>query len=330
MKPLNITIFGTGAMGTLIASRLEFLKSANKKQIPEINVNLFGAWKQQIDQIRKNGLTVAHTDGTRSIHHLNITDNADDLPDSDIVLVLVKSYQTDHVAQLIPSILSESGIVITLQNGLGNREILCQTIDGWRVGQGVTLQGATVVEAGLIRHTAEDSTYLANMPHAQEIIEQMALIFRAAGLKTYIVENAESMIWGKLAINIGINPLTALLEVQNGELVDDVIYRRVIALAVREVKAVAVKLGISLPYNDPYAATIFACHASATNYSSMLQDILNGRPTEIDSMCGALLKLSERKNVRLPVNKFLLEHVKAKELGEKFNPGLLQQLVQSN
>ncbi|MBD3290818.1 2-dehydropantoate 2-reductase [candidate division KSB1 bacterium] len=330
MSTLNITIFGTGAMGTLIASRLDFLKSENKKCIPEINVNLFGTWKQQVEKIRKQGLTLEHIDGSRSIHHLNITDNIGNLPASDIVIVLVKSYQTDRVAREIPQILAPAGIVITLQNGLGNRDILCKTIDSRRVGQGVTLQGATVVEAGMIRHTAENSTYLAPQPETEESIEQMAMIFRAAGLKTYIVDNAESMIWGKLAINIGVNPLTALLEVQNGELADNVMYRRIVALAVREVKAVACKLGISLPYSDPYAATISACHASATNYSSMLQDILNNRPTEIDSMCGEVIRLSERTDVRMPVNKFLLEHVKAKEQGIAFKPELLRRVVQEN
>ena len=67
MSTLNITIFGTGAMGTLIASRLDSLKSANKKCIPELDVNLFGTWKQQVKKIQEQGLTLEHTDGSRSI-----------------------------------------------------------------------------------------------------------------------------------------------------------------------------------------------------------------------------------------------------------------------
>lgn len=312
--PLNIVIFGVGAMGCLFGSYLS----------PLAPVTLFGDWVEQIETIRRTGLNIAHIDGSHSHHALQATDNLDDVPAADIVLLLVKSYQTDEAVEQIATILKPDGLAITLQNGLGNFEKLAQTVGQERAGLGVTTQGATVLGAGRLRHAGDGPTHLAAGPEQIDKITQLAALFNRAGLETHVVEQVDSLVWGKLAINTGINPLTALLEVPNGLLVDYEALRQVMSAAANETVAVAAAMNIQLPFDDATQRTIEVCRATAGNYSSMLQDVQRDAPTEIEAICGAVVRWGQKTGVSTPVNEVLLQLVKAKEAGKlSLNPQMI-------
>jgi 2-dehydropantoate 2-reductase len=124
----------------------------------------------------------------------------------------------------------------------------------------------------------------------------------------FIVENdpdPNALLWGKLVINAAINPLTALLDIPNGELLNRPSAREVAAALAREAASVAVAKGISLPFPDPVAATETVAHRTASNKSSMLQDVKRGSPTEIDAICGAIVRAGEQTGVPTPVNRTL-------------------------
>ncbi len=304
---LNIAIFGVGAMGTLFGSRLS----------PLANVTLFGHWAEQIETLRHQGLTVTHPDGSQSHHFLQVTNDLNEMPAADIVLILVKSHQTVQAARQAAHILRPDGLAITLQNGLGNLEKLAEAVGQARAGLGITAQGATVLAPGQLRHAGEGPTHLALTPGQEQQLKQVADLFNAARLETTLIDNADSLVWGKLAINAGINPLTALLEVPNGALTEDETLRQVMSAAANEVAHIAAAQGIRLPFADVARRVAEVCRATASNHSSMLQDISRAAPTEIDAISGAVVRFGQRLGIPTPVNEFLLRLVKDKE-AERF------------
>ncbi len=302
---LTVAIFGVGAMGTLFGSKLS----------PLAQVTLFGNWPEQIQTLRREGLTITHPDGRQTRQQVQVTDNLNEMPTADVALILVKSHQTARAARQAANILQPDGLAITLQNGLGNQATLAEAVGPERAALGITAQGATVVGPGHVRHAGNGPTYLARLPGREQQLTQVAELFNRAGLETSLVDNADGLVWGKLAVNAGINPLTALFELPNGRLNDNETLRRLMATAAQEVAAVAAAQGIQLPYPDAARQTMEVAQATASNRSSMWQDISRAAPTEIDVISGAVVSYGRRLGIPTPVNEFLLRQIKLKEQG---------------
>jgi 2-dehydropantoate 2-reductase len=306
---LNIAVLGVGAMGSLFGSRLNDLA----------HVTLIGHWVEQIETVRRDGLTVTYPDGHQTQHALRITNNLAEVPAADLALILVKGYQTGDAARQAAQVLKPNGLAITLQNGLGNLEILAEAVGARRAGLGITAQGATMLAPGYVYHAGQGPTHLAQILGREKRLADIAALFNAAGLETTLVDNPDSLVWGKLAINAGINPLTALLDVPNGALVENEQWLEIMAAAANEVAYIAAAQGIHLPYDDVARRTAEVSMATAGNRSSMLQDVTRHAPTEIDTISGAVVRFGKRLGIPTPVNEFLLRMVKAKEAGLALN-----------
>jgi 2-dehydropantoate 2-reductase len=198
-------------------------------------------------------------------------------------------------------------LALTLQNGLGNREQLAQVLGGERVALGVTTAGATLLGPGRVRPVGEPLVTLSAHSRLPELAELLA----SSGFKIETAPDASALLWGKLVINAAINPLTALLGVSNGELLERPPARQLLQSVAREVAAVAAAQGVLLPYPDPVAAAEAVAHRTAANCSSMLQDVQRCAPTEIDAICGAIVRAGEQIGVPTPVNRTLLYLVQA-------------------
>jgi 2-dehydropantoate 2-reductase len=132
-----------------------------------------------------------------------------------------------------------------------------------------------------------------------------------AKFKIKTVADLNALVWGKLAINAAINPLSALLRIPNGELLERPTARELMAEAARETARVAAAQGIRLPFDDPAAAAETVAARTASNRSSMLQDIRRGAPTEIDAINGAIVQAGQQVHVAAPTNRVLWQLVKA-------------------
>lgn len=309
----HIAIWGVGAMGSLFGAYLSAVAP----------VTMIGSWQCQIDTVRHEGLTVHQTNGGTSHFRPAITADPATLPPIDLVLVLVKSHQTADIAVHIARALRPSGVVITLQNGVGNLDTLSRVVGTERVTQGVTAQGATMLGAGVVRHAGAGHTHIARLPTRAALIEDGVRLLTQATIETTATDSADSLIWGKLAANAGLNPLTALLEVSNGELLAQPQRTRLMVAAAREVEAVAAAQGIQLPYSDVAAHVRDVAQVTGTNISSMLQDMRRQVPTEIDAICGAVVRYGTRFNVPTPVNAALFALVQAKETGQVITPDMV-------
>jgi 2-dehydropantoate 2-reductase len=134
---------------------------------------------------------------------------------------------------------------------------------------------------------------------------------RAAAFTVNVVPDALSLAWGKLVINAAINPLTALLHVPNGELLERSEARSLMNALAREAAAVAAAEGVSLLFEDAAVVSEEVAHRTAANHSSMFQDIQRGAPTEIDAICGVIVRRGEEHGVPTPVNWAMWQLVKA-------------------
>lgn len=164
---------------------------------------------------------------------------------------------------------------------------------------------------GLVRHAGRGQTHFAVNEDTRFRLEMTASLFTRAGLPTSLVDDAQSLIWGKLAVNAGINPLTALLQVPNGYLLRNAGAFDIMSRAAMETAAVASAMGIDLPYPDPARRVAEVAQATAANRSSMAQDIARGMPTEIEQITGAVTEHGQRFAVPTPVNEALLHLVRA-------------------
>lgn len=299
---MRIAIIGAGAMGSLFGGLLS----------PVAQVHLVDPWQEHVDAIRRDGLCLVEG-GEDKILQLSATSDPADVSSADLAIIFLKSHQTEWGAQIARRVLRPDGLALTLQNGLGNRDVLARVLGESRAWQGVTAHGATLLGPGRVRHAGLGPTHLETRPDIAARAEQVAALFQQAGIETHLSPDLDSLIWGKLVINVGINALTAILRVPNGVLGQTKPARVLMDQAVEEAMQVVRAKGIQLPYDDPFKKVHDVCAATAGNRSSMLQDALRGSRTEIDVINGAIVREAARLGLQAPVNQVLAGLVRAIE-----------------
>lgn len=300
---MRIAIIGSGALACLFGAHLA----------PHTAVTLVGSWSEQLAALRRGPLRLLRLDGSPAETALSITDNPAAAGPAAVVLVLTKAGRTAQAAAAAAEALAPDGVTVTLQNGLGPADILAQALGAAHVAPGVTMQGASMEGPGLVRHGGAGPTYLAQRPQHSAQLAWLADLLNRSGLESHLRDDIDGLVWGKLAVNAAINPLTALLAVPNGALLHSGEARELLRAAAREVQAVAVAAGITLPYPDAGLAAEEAAAKTAANRSSMLQDLARGAATEIEAISGAVVGRGLALGLPTPVNMLLYRLVKARE-----------------
>lgn len=231
----------------------------------------------------------------------------------DLTIVAVKAHQTQAAARELLPLMAAGGLALTLQNGLGNLEELAREVGMARLLAGVGLLGVTRQEEGNIVYAGRGAIYIgapAGSRVSPKEIAGVVELFRGAGLECQAQDDIEAVLWEKLIINVGINPLTALLRVPNGALLELPEAWELAVAAAREAEKVARAAGVAVS-GDPEARLRQVCTATAANRSSMLQDVLAGRPTEIEALNAQVVARGAALGVPTPVNYFLTQLLRA-------------------
>lgn len=292
---MKIAVLGAGAMGSLYGAKL----SANGKN----EVHLIDVWKEHIDAVNSNGLQMEEGDDVLLYENLKGHTSSEETGVCDLVLVFVKSTVTRTAVESNAAVFGPNTVALTLQNGLGNIEQISSVIGAERVIAGTTAHGATMLSPGKIRHAGKGKTIIGELGgHESDRIRKMAAVLEDAGMETVISGNVLGLVWDKLLVNVGINALTGITKLYNGQLLDYPEIEELLEKAVSEGVAVARAKGIRLGFDDPVAHTKDLCRATAANKSSMLQDILNDRQTEIEMMNGAIVREGKALGIETPVN----------------------------
>ena len=296
-------MIGAGAMGSLFGGLLSLAGE---------EVWLVGNRKDQIDTICTAGLTFEERGELKTIP-INATSDVTSVGKADLVIFFVKTYDTDTAVSDALVLEKEDTIFLTLQNGLGNEEVLCRKIDRKKVMLGVTGQGATLVRLGHIRHAGWGKTFIGELDHRiTDRVARITRMFCDAGIEAEVSPNIHDHVWGKLLVNVGINALTALTGFKNGQLLDYPESVRLMEKLVIEASEVARRKGIHLE-QDPIEKVRKTIEATRENRSSMGQDFDYRRKTEIEAINGAVVREAQLLGIPVPFNQAVTDLVKAIE-----------------
>jgi 2-dehydropantoate 2-reductase len=309
---MNILVMGAGAVGSAVGG---FLGQAGHR------VALVGR-DPHMAAIRERGLRIEGIWGEHLIRGLRTFTNIREVPREhfDLVLVTTKSYDTGEAAKQVLPWLSEDSLVISLQNGLGNVETISEIVGDSRAVGGRLIFGIRIPEAGRVEITVyADKVMLGSPSHKVDFarLEAIAGAFTQAGIPAEATLEIEQFIWGKVFYNCCLNPLSALLEVTYGELIEHPETRQIMTSVIEEIFAVAAAKGVALAWRSPleYQKILLGRLVPDTyaHQASMLQDVMRGKKTEIDALNGAIARLGEETGIPTPVNLMLTQLIKVKE-----------------
>ncbi len=302
---MKIAVMGAGALGALFAGYLA--RAGEEVFAVDIKPEIVGA-------IRAGGVRIRETSGEENAIPLRATRSPKEIGETDLVIFLPKSRQTRQAAEDARPLFGPKTTGLTLQNGLGNPEVIESVLGRGRVLAGVTSHGSTLISPGKILHAGSGETIIGEISGGfSQRAEEIGHVLNRAAIATRVSDEIGNEVWGKLIVSIGINALSAVTRLRNGDLLDCPETREILRGAVLEAKEIADRRGIRLPYSDPVEKTEEACRLTRHNYSSMLQDILGTRETEVDFINGAVVLEGAGLGMETPINWMLMNLVKALE-----------------
>jgi 2-dehydropantoate 2-reductase len=294
---MRICIVGPGAIGCLFGASLA--KSGN-------DVMMIDRHADRAELIGSRGIVMTGISGDFTVA-VDATVETTKTRNAELVMICVKSYDTAGAVAGLPRALPEDCAVLTLQNGLGNVELIAERFGPERSYAGTTALGATLLGPGHVRHSGKGVTTVGRFKGAPDArVDKIVDALNKAGFETHAVTDVTVALWNKVVVNAAVNPLTALTGVRNGRLVEIPEARELLALVVRECAQVARTQGVT---DDPLPRVEEICRKTAQNVSSMLQDILRGKQPEISAINAAVVKEAERQGIPAPVNAVLAELV---------------------
>ena len=296
----HVAVLGAGAMGSLFGGLLAE---------GGLEVTLIDPWKEHIECINRDGLKMVGFGGDRSIP-IGATTNAKDVKSADIVFVQCKANFNAAAAESVRHLFAAdtNTVAISFQNGLGNEEELAEYFGEYRVLGGLTAQGANIEAPGVVRNHAELPSYIGEMSvGVSERVRQIASVLSSAGLPTEASENIRLDIWRKLMANIAISAVSGITGLNIGQIFNQHLADKASYAALEEAICVANAAGVALEVDEAHEilAKIAGPNGTPGNKSSLRVDIENERPSEIDYINGAVVKLGKKHNVPVPVNETL-------------------------
>ncbi len=273
---------------------------------------------EHLKAMQQNGLRIVHPDfsfdspvNARSIEDMMQQINIDDI---DLILLTIKGTQTESLLNQIEHWLN-SGTrntpLLSLQNGIENEALIEKVLGKQRTLGGLAVRiGGHVISPGIIEATGPAQVVMGLWPNKQvnsasaAPVELFAQHFEEAGIPTTVTENIELELWKKLLINNGVNPLSALTELDTRALTAHPVYGDIVYKLMQETADVAEATGVTIAQQD-----IDAMYQLISNFdaiqTSMLVDKLKGRPLEIDAICGAILRRAKQHQVETPFTAFI-------------------------
>ena len=293
---MKIVVVGAGAMGSLFGGMLT--ESGE-------DVTIFCKSKDQAQDLNRDGLIITAGERRRLVK-VKSDFEACNIEPMDLVLFLVKSYDTRRSVKDALPFISDDAFVLTLQNGLGNIEELSDVFGRKNIIAGTTSQGATLIRPGEILHAGKGPTSIGELDgDITDRLLRINSVFNKAGLETKIVTNILEKMWVKVVVNAAINPITALVRIKNGDIIKDPNLKGLCKKVMLEALQVAVKLGINIDHQVVLDTFYSIMESTTSNNSSMLQDVLNDKQTEIESLNGKIISLGKEIGVSTTVNEVL-------------------------
>jgi 2-dehydropantoate 2-reductase len=310
MSKPQVAVMGAGAVGCYYGGMLA---------LAGVPVTLIGR-PHHSDAIAGSGLTIVRSD-RRDVVRVAAATDAAAVAGADVVLVCVKSPDTVAAAATMQPHLRSDAVIVSLQNGVSNADAMLEVLDHVVLAAAVWV-GTYMEGPGVVRHSGGGDLILgvtragADRHGARSRAQAIAQMFESARIPCSVVDDVEKVLWHKLAINCAFNAVSALGRSRYGRMARDAAIREVMESAVREVVAVAHASGIPLDQDEMVTAVWRTADRLSTQYSSTAQDILRGKPTEIDMLNGYVANRGSELGVDTPVNRTLHALVRLREAGD--------------
>lgn len=298
---MKIAILGAGALGSVFGARLT--QSGN--QVVMIDPN-----QEIVDIICQKGVTIIKKDCEPAVVQVHAVTSPEQavplLGAADLILVLVKGMYTRDAVRNAACLIDEHTRFLTVQNGIGNPEVIAEEYGNSKVYYGTTVVGAQVPKLGSVKDLTPPSghTTITSMNGAeQERLETIAQTLTRAGLATEVSSTASQMVWRKLAMNCVANAPGVITRMTNGHYIGDPNGLEIAKMIVHEVCAVANAKGIALDEMELIPWIVETMSPQVEMFSSMTQDAIRKRPLELDTITGGVVREGERLGIPTPVNR---------------------------
>ncbi len=302
---MNIAIIGAGAMGCIYGMYLS-------RQNPVLLIDVV---KDHVDAINEKGLEFTHLDGTTEIvKRVKATMDTGSCSPADLVILLTKGYQSAEALEKNASLIGPDTIVCSLQNGYGNADDIVKYVPEAQVVLGTSGGGAIVAGPGKILHKGQGTTQLGCLTAGQSKAEIVAKAMIDCGVPgVELVPDVKKLLWTKLFVNIGINPICALTGETNQSIANNPFSHAVSAMLVKEAVEVANATGMDFEYEAAFQHVIDLALGTGGNICSMLADVSHKRRTEVDRINGAAVSEAAKVGMKAPLNEMITALIHAKE-----------------
>jgi len=288
-KRWKIAVVGSGALGSYYGAKLA-----------QAGYDVHFLLRSDFQAVQKNGLTVRSPDGEIHLAKVNAYASTEEIGACDAVLIALKTTGNEALAALIPPLLHEETMLVTLQNGLGNEELLARQFGEHRVLGGLCFVCLNRVAPGIIEHYGHGTLSLGEYRRApQARTKALAEAFRESGIETHVVENLVTERWRKLVWNIPFNGLSIAARANVEEVLADPALKQLARTLMEETIAGAAALGHAIPADFIDFQMIRSAKMGPYKASSMI-DFLEGRSVEVESIWGEPLRQAAGAGTRLP------------------------------
>jgi 2-dehydropantoate 2-reductase len=295
---MRITVLGAGAMGSLYGA---YLSRDNEVYMIDLN-------NKVVESINQNGLIIHEKEEKKDvIFPVPALTNCEGLGIMDLIIVFVKNIYTISAMEKNLSLIGPNTLVLTLQNGAGNDRDLERFVKRENILIGTTEHNCAALEPGRISHNSSGITNIGMVQYNFNILQQVSNTFRSCGIQTEIHENIQEVIWNKLFINMSLNSVTAILQCKVGYLYENNEASQIVKMILSEAVDVAIADGIY--FNKDEVIEKVEKHIKDDFYeviTSMNQDVLNKRITEIDHINGAVVSAAKEYGIQTPYNEFIV------------------------
>lgn len=310
---MKIAVIGTGALGCLFGAKFS---TAN-------DVVLMAYTQKDADIINQNGLSVKESDNTIN-HYPNIKafESGTYEQPVDVVVILVKTPQTESALKQNLKLIGEKTLILTLQNGLGNYEVISQYVKAEQIILGTTNHNSVLLDGCSVFHSGAGITTIGGPKASADNVQKIYELFTKSGFECAVSDNIGYLLWKKLFVNLSINSFTYITLTPIGFIYHNPYAMKYVQAIINEAVMVAHAEGYDF---DAEATVNFVKDVAATHlmgYSSMSQDRKRGFKTEIDWINGAVVKLAHKHGLSAPYNELVVNLVHAIEGADVYNKTL--------
>ncbi len=301
---MKIVIIGAGAMGCLYGA---YLSRKNE-------VVMLDSYDRQVDAINQNGITVVEENGEEvNFKNVKACISGEYKEAADLVVVFVKSTFTEDALRDNKKLFGDKTLVMTLQNGAGNDRKIEKYVAKKNIIIGTSKHNSVNMGGGKVRHSGNGETTIGSNLKENKNLDKIKGILEESGFKVEITDDIQRIIWSKLFVNLSINTFTAITRAPIGSMIENKYAWDFAEKMICEAVDVAEADGTHFSYREVLNMVHHVCEDAGKGYSSMSQDVMNCRLTEIDAINGAIVEQAKLYNVKVHYNSLIVDLIHAIE-----------------